>query len=90
MAGNKRGTANALARLKYEIEEQKNTEEWISVMSYKIFLLEKELGYQITSNTNGLILIQRLRMFDRYNIEQQKAYEDSKSKDANKKSDLMK
>ena len=89
MAGNKRGTANALARLKYEIEEQKNTEEWISVMSYKIFLLEKELGYQITSNTNGLILIQRLRMFDRYCIDQEKAYDESK-KNNKTKSDLMK
>ena len=41
-------------------------EEWGSVMSFKIFLLERELGYQITGDMNGLALIERLKMFDRY------------------------
>ena len=88
-SGKERGTANALARLKYLNEEKESSELWISVMSYKIFLLEKELGYQITSDTNGLILLQRLRMFDRYCIDQEKAYDESK-KNNKTKSDLMK
>ena len=60
-------------------------------MSYKIFLLEKELGYPITSETNGLVLMQRLRMLDRYWTDKQKAQEDAeqKSKTPNK-SGLMK
>jgi len=59
-------------------------------MSYKIFLLEKELGYQITANTNGLALMQRLRMLDRYWKDKEKANADAESKSNNKKSDLMK
>ena len=59
-------------------------------MAYKIFLLEKELGYQITADTNGLLLMQRLRMLDRYWKDKEKAYADAESGSNNKKSNLMK
>jgi len=59
-------------------------------MSYNIFLLEKELGYQINANTNGLILMQRLRMLARYRLDEKKAYEDAQSKSKNEKTELMK
>ena len=35
-------------------------------MSYKLFLLEKELGYQITADMSGLMVMERLNMLDRY------------------------
>lgn len=59
-------------------------------MSYKLFLLEREVGYQITAETNGLILMQRLRMLDRYWLEEKKAYDNAQSKSSNKKSELLK
>lgn len=61
-------------------------------MAYKIFILEKELGYPITAKTNGLILMQRLRMLDRYFLDKKKAQEEAnnESKSNNNKSNLMK
>lgn len=59
-------------------------------MSYKIFLLEKELGYKIDANTNGLLLMQRLRMLDRYWLDKKEAQDKADSKSGNNKSELMK
>ena len=35
-------------------------------MSFKVFLLEREVGYQITGDMNGLALMERLNMLSRY------------------------
>jgi len=59
-------------------------------MSYKIFLLEQELGYPITAETNGLILMQRLRMLDRFWLDKQKASKKANSESNNEKSELLK
>lgn len=60
------------------------TEDWESVLSYNIFLLEKELGYQINKDTNGILLIERLKMFQRFCEDQKKQMEESSSKGKNK------
>ena len=54
-----------VVRLEQEAH-RKDFEAWHSAMSYKVFLLEHELGYQITAETNGLALMERLNMMDRY------------------------
>ena len=59
-------------------------------MSYKIFLLERELGYPITAETNGLILMQRLRMLDRFWLDEQNASKEAISDSNNEKSELLK
>lgn len=76
-----------MAGLKKAYEEE-YTEDWESVLSYNIFLLEKELGYQINKDTNGILLIERLKMLERFCKEQQEQMESSKtgkSKGRNKK-----
>jgi hypothetical protein len=76
-----------MAGLKKAYEDE-YTEEWESVLSYNIFLLEKELGYQINKDTNGILLIERLKMLERFCKEQQEQMESSnkgKSKGRNKK-----
>jgi len=59
-------------------------------MAYKIFLLERELGYPITADTNGLILMQRLRMLDRFWLDEQNAIKETKNSTNTKKSELLK
>jgi len=59
-------------------------------MAYKIFLLERELGYPITADTNGLILMQRLRMLDRFWLDEQKASKEANNNTNTKKSELLK
>jgi len=76
-----------MAGLKKAYEDE-YTEDWESVLSYNIFLLEKELGYQINKDTNGILLIERLKMLERFCKEQQEQMESSntgKSKGRNKK-----
>jgi len=68
-----------LVRLEQEAH-RKDFEEWNSAMSFKIFLLEHELGYQITADTNGLALVERLNMLDRYWKEKNKAHKEASSK----------
>jgi len=59
-------------------------------MAYKIFLLERELGYPITADTNGLILMQRLRMLDRFWLDEQNAIKETNNNTNTKKSELLK
>lgn len=66
-----------MAGLKKAYEEE-YTEEWESVLSYNIFLLERELGYPITKDTNGLIFIERMKMLQRYCEDQKKQMDESK------------
>lgn len=76
-----------MAGLKKAYEDE-YTEEWESVLSYNIFLLEKELGYQINKDTNGILLIERLKMLERFCKDQQAQMDSSnkgKSKGRNKK-----
>lgn len=56
----------AVAMTRQREESQGDMEEWSSAMSYKVYLLERELGYQITQDFPALALVERLKMFDRY------------------------
>ena len=53
--------------LTQQVEKNKidTLSEWNDYMSYKTFLMEKELGYSV-NELNGLQWIERLNMFDRY------------------------
>ena len=89
MSNSEKFTAN-LVRLEQEAH-RKDFEEWHSAMSFKVFLLEKELGYQVKWDMNGLALMERLNMLDRLWEEKKKENDknDSDSK-GNKKKGLMK
>lgn len=58
---------DALIKLKeqkhYEELGYKNVSDYLS---FKLFLLERELGYSINKDFNGLVLVERLKMFDRF------------------------
>lgn len=65
-----------MIRLEQEAHRE-DFEEWGSIMSYKIFLLEKELGFLITPDMNGLALMERLNMLDRFWAEQKESTPDT-------------
>ena len=73
-----------MENLRQKIYKEKS-ESWDSLLAYKIFLLERELGYKIDGNTNGLLLMERLKMLTRYYMDKEKEYEKNKSKDKNNK-----
>lgn len=60
-------------------------EDWVSGMSYKLFLLEKELGYCFTGDFPALALVERLRMFDRYIKDKSDSYDKMKKESKKKK-----
>ena len=76
-----------MTRLQQEAH-RKDFQDWSDNMSFKLFLLERELGYMITPDTNGLAFVERLKMFDRYVEEKNKV--DTPSKKGNKSAKLMK
>ena len=73
-----------------EFMQQEEFEEIGSALAYKIFLLEKEVGYQITKDMNGLMVMERLRMLDRYWQDQQKANQVDSKTGKPKKEKLLK
>lgn len=54
-------------------------ESWHSAMSYRIFLLEREVGYQITPEMSAFVVMERLKMLDRYWKEQKDNYDKQSS-----------
>jgi len=71
-----------------EFAQNKDLESIGSALAFKVFLLEREVGYQITKDMNGIMVMERLRMLDRYWIQQNKAQEKSNTK-GNQKSDKL-
>ena len=52
-------------------------------MSYKNFLLEREVGYDAINRLNGVAWMERMNMMDRYHIDKAEAQNDNKG--SNKK-----
>ena len=75
MSSSEQFAAN-LVRLEQEAHRE-SFEEWHSAMSYKVFLLEKELGYMITPEMSGLAVMERLNMLDRYWEDKKAEYDKS-------------
>jgi len=61
-----------------------------SILAFKVFLLEKEVGYQVTGNMNGIMVMERMKMMDRYWEEQQRAQDKSNNKKTTTPSKLLK
>jgi hypothetical protein len=48
--------------------------------SLNILLLEKELGYNINRNTNGIMVLERMKMLQKWNEMQEEYRESNKLK----------